>query len=336
MVRVSFAWETINGPTPGEESSPVDLLNALPHLLGELNRLIEHSANQWWIVPLVMLFCLIDGFFLFLPSETAIVALAAISSKLGEPNIWLLLVGGAIGAIMGDNIAYFLGRKLGVSRFRWMRRPRTAKAFEWARKELDKRGAVLIFTARYIPVGRIAVNFTAGATRFPWKNFFWLDFAAALTWSGYSVGIGTFAGRWVHHNPLLGVGVAIVFAIIMGFIVDHAMKFILRWVGRRAGSKAAAADQGAADQSAAGQGTADQGTADQGTADQGAAGQGTADQGTADQGAAGQGTADQPSANQPEADRSTAAGGVPPSAEGMPAGGERADSARVEGVRVEP
>ncbi len=240
MVCVSLAWETIDGPTPGEESSPVDLLNALPHLMGELNRLIEHSANQWWIVPLVMLFCLIDGFFLFLPSETAIVALAAISSRLGEPNIWLLLAGGAIGAIMGDNIAYFLGRKLGVTRFRWMRRPRTAKAFEWARKELDKRGAILIFTARYIPVGRIAVNFTAGATRFPWKKFFWLDFAAALTWSGYSVGIGSFAGRWVHHNPLLGVGIAIVFAIIMGFIVDNAMKFFHSWLSKRAKSSAAA------------------------------------------------------------------------------------------------
>ncbi|WP_312875889.1 DedA family protein [Arthrobacter terrae] len=303
----------------------MDLLNALPHLLGELNRLIEHSANQWWIVPLVMLFCLIDGFFLFLPSETAIVALAAISSKLGEPNIWLLLVGGAIGAILGDNIAYFLGRKLGVSRFRWMRRPRTARAFEWARKELDKRGAVLIFTARYIPVGRIAVNFTAGATRFPWKNFFWLDFAAALTWSGYSVGIGTFAGRWVHHNPLLGVGVAIVFAIIMGFIVDHAMKFFLRWVGRRAASKTPVAEHVAAGPDTAGQDTAGQDTAGQDTAGQGAAGPD----------AAGQGAAGQASVDQPTADRSTTAGGLPPSAERMPAGDGRADSARVEGVRVE-
>ncbi len=206
----------------------------LLHILHLLNELIAHSANQWWIVPLVMLFCLIDGFFLFLPSETAIVALAAISSKFGEPNIWLLLAGGAIGAVMGDNIAYLMGRKLGVTRFRWMRRPRVARAFEWARMELDKRGAILIFTARYIPVGRIAVNFTAGATHFPWKKFFWLDFAAAVTWSGYSVAIGAFAGRWVHNNPLLGVGIAICFAIIMGFIVDHAMKYFHRWLSRRA------------------------------------------------------------------------------------------------------
>jgi membrane-associated protein len=218
----------------------VDLLTALPHLMGELNRLIEHSANQWWVIPLVMLFCLIDGFFLFLPSETAIVALASLSAHFGEPNVWLLLLGGAVGAIIGDNIAYHLGRRLGTTRFRWMRQPRAARAFEWARMELDKRGAVLIFTARYIPVGRIAVNFTAGATHFPWRRFLVLDAIAASTWAGYSVGIGIFAGKWVHHNPLLGVGIAIGFAIIMGFLVDHAMKLFHHWLQKRARTKAGA------------------------------------------------------------------------------------------------
>lgn len=208
-------------------------------MLFQLNRLIEHSASAWWIVPVVMLFCLIDGFFLFLPSETAIVGLAAASTMHGAPNIWLLLAGGALGAMIGDNIAYQLGKQLGTTRFRWMRRPRAARAFEWARMELDKRGAVLIFTARYIPVGRIAVNFTAGATRYPWRQFVWLDAAAALTWAAYSVGIGTVAGgmKWLHHNPLLGVGIAIVFAIIMGFLVDHGMKLFHRWLDKRAQAK---------------------------------------------------------------------------------------------------
>lgn len=196
------------------------------HIIDELNYLIEHSAAQWWVIPLVSLFCLIDGFFLFLPSETAIVALAAIAARSGEPNIWLLILGTSIGAIIGDNIAFYMGRKLGTTRFRWMRRPRGAKAFAWAAKELEKRGAILIFTARYIPVGRIAVNFTAGATYFPWRRFAIIDSIAVVTWAGYSVAVGTFAGRWIHDNPLLGVGIAITFAIVIGFIVDHSMKYL--------------------------------------------------------------------------------------------------------------
>ena len=194
------------------------------HIIDQLNVLIEHSAAQWWIIPLVSLFCLIDGFFLFLPSETAIVALASLAASSGEPNIWLLIIGTSIGAMIGDNIAYFMGRKLGTTRFRWMRRPRGARAFAWAGKELEKRGPILIFTARYIPVGRIAVNFTAGATYFPWRRFVIIDSIAVVTWAGYSVAVGTFAGRWVNDNPLLGVGIAITFAIVIGFIVDHSMK----------------------------------------------------------------------------------------------------------------
>lgn len=200
------------------------------YVLGQINYVIEHSAAQWWVIPIVSLFCLIDGFFLFLPSETAIVALSSIAAKTGFPNIWLLMLGVSIGAVIGDNIAYFLGRKLGTTRFAWMRRPRGAKAFAWAGKELKKRGAILIFTARYVPVGRIAVNFTAGATSFPWRRFAALDGFAVVTWAGYSVAVGTFAGRWVHDNPLLGVGIAIAFAIVIGIAVDHAMKHLHRFL----------------------------------------------------------------------------------------------------------
>lgn len=218
------------------------------HLIDQINVMIEHSAAQWWVVPLVSLFCLIDGFFLFLPSETAIVALASIASRDGYPNIWLLILGASMGAIIGDNIAYWMGRKLGVRRFAWMRRPRIAKAFAWAGMELDKRGAILIFTARYVPVGRIAVNFTAGATLFPWRRFVLLDGIAVVTWAGYSAAVGTFAGRWVHDNPLLGVGIAIAFAIVIGILVDHALKLVHRYMDRRgnkgaAGGVAAAGDE---------------------------------------------------------------------------------------------
>ncbi len=202
-------------------------------LMDELNFLIEHSAAQWWIIPLVSLFCLIDGFFLFLPSETAIVALASIAAVSGDPHVWLLVLGASVGAILGDNIAYFLGRKMGTGQFKWMRRPRAARAFAWAGKELKKRGAVLIFTARYIPVGRIAVNFTAGATFFPWRRFVLLDAFAVVSWAGYSAAMGTFAGRWVHDNPLLGVGIAVALALMVGFCADHLAKMVHGYFDKR-------------------------------------------------------------------------------------------------------
>lgn len=198
-----------------------------------INHMILHAAGAWWIYPVLLIFCLIDGFFPVLPSETLIVALAAVSVMSGQPNMWLTMLAGALGAIIGDNIAYVMGRTIGTTRFKWMRKPKAVKALHWARYELDKRGAMLIFTARYIPVGRVAVNFTAGATGYPRKQFVLLDIGAALTWVGYSWGIGTVAGHWVHEHPLLGAAIAIVFAIVIGFVIDHVMQFVHRWHDKR-------------------------------------------------------------------------------------------------------
>jgi membrane protein DedA with SNARE-associated domain len=75
------------------------------------------------------------------------------------------------------------------------------------------------------------VNYVAGQTGFPHRTFFWLDAFACVTWVGYSIGVGLLAGQWVHNNPLLGVGIAVVFAVLLGVAIDH----ILRWWHKRLG-----------------------------------------------------------------------------------------------------
>ncbi|MDQ4214361.1 DedA family protein [Microbacterium capsulatum] len=196
-----------------------------------VNSWLLHAAGQLWLFPVLLLFFFVDGFATILPSETALVALAALSLHSGEPNLVLLGLTALVGAIAGDNMAYLLGRTVGTERWRWMRRPRVRKMFEWARYELDKRGAALIFTARYIPWGRVAVNYMAGQTRYPHPRFFFYDALACLTWVVYSLTIGLLAGRWVHDNPLIGVGIAVLFAVILGVGIDH----LLRWWHRRKG-----------------------------------------------------------------------------------------------------
>ncbi|WP_211877547.1 DedA family protein [Pseudarthrobacter albicanus] len=213
-----------------------------------INEAILHAAGQWWIYPTLLVFCFIDGFVPILPSETLIVALGALSLSSGQPNMWLVMAAGALGAIGGDNMAYLLGRHVGVERFRWMRKPKVQRAMHWARYELDKRGAMLIFTARYIPVGRVAVNWIAGTTGYPRRRFVILDICASITWVAYSAGIGIMAGTWVHEHPLLGVGIAIAFAIVLGIVIDHLLTWLHRWRDTRAA--AAAASRAAADATA--------------------------------------------------------------------------------------
>ncbi len=204
-----------------------------------INEAILHAAGQWWIYPILTIFCFIDGFVPILPSETLIVALGALSVTSGEPNMWFVMAAAAVGAIAGDNMAYLLGRHVGVERFRWMRKPKVHRALNWARYELDKRGAMLIFTARYIPVGRVAVNWIAGTTAYPRRRFVILDIFASITWVAYSAGVGIIAGNWVHEHPLLGVGIAIAFAIVLGIVIDHALTWLHRWRDTRGAAAAA-------------------------------------------------------------------------------------------------
>lgn len=185
-----------------------------------INDFILAAAGQPWVLFLVFACCVIDGFFPPVPSESVVVGLAAVAASADVPNPLLLVVVAAAGAFSGDNIAYLIGRATGTGRWAWMRGHRMQRAFLWAGGELRKRPASLIMVARFVPIGRVAVNLTAGATNYAQSRFVGLTVLSAMLWSGYSVGIGLFFGQWFEDNHLLGASIAIVCAIILGILVD--------------------------------------------------------------------------------------------------------------------
>ena len=185
-----------------------------------INDFILAAAGQPWVLFLVFACCVIDGFFPPIPSESVVVGLAAVAATADVPNPAFLAATAAAGAFLGDNIAYLIGRRTGTQRWSWMRGPRMQRAFRWAGTELRKRPASLILVARFVPIGRVAVNLTAGATHFPRSRFVGLTVLSALLWASYSVAIGLFFGQWFEENHLLGVIVAVVCAIVLGILVD--------------------------------------------------------------------------------------------------------------------
>lgn len=186
-----------------------------------INELILQATASPWLYLVMFATAVIDGFFPPIPSETVLVAAAAVAASTGETNLWLLCAVAAIGAMIGDNIAYAIGRAVGTSRFAWMRRPRVAAAFSRAQNTLTRSGAPLILGARYIPVGRVAVNVSAGALGYPWRRFLPLSAVAGATWALYSAGIGILAGHWLEDQPLLSAVFGIAFALVIGFAIDR-------------------------------------------------------------------------------------------------------------------
>ena len=187
---------------------------------------------QDWILalaasPLVYvglyLFTLVDGFFPPVPSESAVIALAALAVAGGRPSLLLVILVAAAGAFTGDQIAYVIGGRLDVRRLRLLRDPRARRTLDWAERTLARRGPSFILAARFIPVGRVAVNITAGAVGYSRRRFAGLTAIAGVSWSIYSAAIGIGAGSWFRGHPLLAIVVGVVGGLVVGLTLDWAL-----------------------------------------------------------------------------------------------------------------
>ena len=196
----------------------MDVLNAV---MDTINDFVLNYSGAPWVYLVLFACCLLDGFFPPIPSESLVVGLAALVFLADGPNAWLIFAAGAAGAFVGDNIAYVLGRTLSTDRYRWMRGPRMQRGFVWAGRELDRRAVSLILIARFIPVGRVVVNLTAGATRYSRRRFVALTGMSAVLWAAYSVAIGALAGAWFKENHLLAVVAAVAVALVLGLVIDR-------------------------------------------------------------------------------------------------------------------
>ena len=196
-------------------------------MLDFVEELILQAAGAWWMPLAVFLLSLIDGFFPVVPSESVLVALASISDQRPGISLVQLFFAGWFGAFIGDQIAYWLGRTIGVTRFRWMRTRSVVRAIGGVKETLRHSGALVVITARHIPGGRVAVNFIAGATHMKVAKFMILDFISAAIWAAYSLAIGYFTSGWL-DNTILQIGLALVFAAILGWIIDRVIKRFMR------------------------------------------------------------------------------------------------------------
>jgi membrane protein DedA with SNARE-associated domain len=204
-----------------------------------INQLILSLAGSPWVLAVLLVLVIVDGFFPPVPSESVLVALAAVGVATGLPNPWLILLVAALGSFLGDNIAFLIGRSVGLDRFRWARGPRVSALREKARGALERTPTVAILTARFVPVGRVVVNILAGASGFSRRRFVALTAVSGVAWAAYSVLIGIVAGAWIRDNPLFGIGLAVGLALVVGAAVDAVGRGLSR---RRAVVEASAID----------------------------------------------------------------------------------------------
>ena len=220
------------------------MLEIIENVLQSVEAWAVGLATSPWVFVVLVLFVVVDAFFPPVPSETLVIAVAASAVSTGGPPLGAIVAAAAVGAVLGDSIAYLLGRHLHVRRWRVMRARRLQVAFDWAEGALAARPARFIVSARYVPVGRVAVNMTAGAIKMPAGRFLALATVGGATWAGYSTLIGIGSGMWLGDRPLVAMVVGVVGGIALGYVVDLVVG---RLLGRREGLVDTPADGRAAD-----------------------------------------------------------------------------------------
>jgi len=187
----------------------------------DFDRFTEWVSGEWWSYLVILAVAAIDAFFPLVPSETLVVIGGNLASS-GDLVLWLVILSGAAGAVLGDNISYGIGTWVGERTVkRWFSSEKAHQRLEWAERTLDERGAYIILIARFIPGGRTAVTFSAGYVHsLSWRRFIVYDVAAGVLWATYAALLGYFGGKTFEDHPLWGVGLALGIALTLGLVVE--------------------------------------------------------------------------------------------------------------------
>jgi membrane protein DedA with SNARE-associated domain len=194
----------------------------------DFDRIADWVSGEWWAYPVIFGVALVDAFFPVAPSETVVVIGGNLASS-GDLSLPLVILAGAAGAVVGDNISFWIGVWVGERTVkRWFSSEKALKRLEWAETTLDERGAYIIIIARVIPGGRTAVTFSAGyLPTFPWRRFIVYDIAAGLLWATYAALLGYFGGKTFEDHPVWGLLLALAIALTAGLLIE-VVRHLLR------------------------------------------------------------------------------------------------------------
>ena len=201
----------------------------------DFDQIADWVSGSSWSYFVIFIVAVIDAFFPLVPSETVLVIGGTFAAS-GDLSLLLVILAGAAGAVLGDNISFGIGTWVGEHTVkRWFRSEKAHRRLEWAERTLDQRGAYIIIAARFIPGGRTAVTFSAGYVHsLRWRRFIVYDVVAGLIWGTYGALLGYFGGKTFENHPLLGVLLALGIALTAGFLVEAVRHVRARRRGRLA------------------------------------------------------------------------------------------------------
>jgi membrane-associated protein len=147
-----------------------------------LAHIVRHALVHWGYLALFA-GLLGENAGLPLPGETILMFAAFLSHKSNGLQLpWLILVGIAA-AVAGDNLGFFIGRRLGPHLLGWMcSKFHMEDDIAAATDQIQRHGPATVFWARYIVGLRTIAGPVAGAMGMDWKTFLLYNGLGAASW----------------------------------------------------------------------------------------------------------------------------------------------------------
>jgi membrane-associated protein len=186
----------------------------------------EHGTLTYFLVALII-FCE-TGLVAtpFLPGDSLLFTMGMFSAiypdVLNPVAVIVLLI---IAAIIGDNVNYFVGRRLGVRIFdiKWLSRIVKREYLTKTENYYAKHGGLTIIIARFIPIVRTFAPFAAGIGKMNYRRYITFCIIGGVIWVSALTTAGYFLGTndWVQKNfekVVFGIIFISVLPVIIGFI----------------------------------------------------------------------------------------------------------------------
>jgi len=191
----------------------------LPELVSTAN--LEELLNTWGY-GVVFAAMVLESAGLPLPGET-VTLLGGYAAGSGHLNLAGVIAAASSGAMVGDSIGYWVGRRAGwpllLQVGRWLRQ--SPEQMETLRSQFLNHAGKSVLLGRFVAVLRVLAGPMAGAVGMPYGRFLLCNCTGALLWATTMVSLAWLGGRWIPFQRMVegvlefGIGALVLVALIV-------------------------------------------------------------------------------------------------------------------------
>ncbi len=167
---------------------------------------------------------LLIGF--FLPGDSLLFTAGFVASQ-HLLNIWILIIGAFVCAVLGDNIGYTTGHKFGRRLFQkedsWLFHK---KHIVKTQRFYQQHGKKTIVLARFVPIVRTFAPIVAGLGSMQYRTFMFYNLIGGLAWTFGITILGFFLGKSLPPEQVDKYLLPIIGLIIFVSLVPSVIHFV--------------------------------------------------------------------------------------------------------------